>query len=144
MQKIWPLLGPIIVGSAAGQLAIFFDRYFASTLRPGYIAGMNYATKLVGFPQQIFAAAIATVIFPLLASQFASDNRGGVERSVVMGLRLVNFITIPSVCALIMLAHPMVRRSFSAARSAERDRLYGGPVAVFGYRLGRRLRPTSC
>ena len=45
LQKIWVLLGPIIVGSAAGQLALFFDRFFASTLAPGYIAGMNYATS---------------------------------------------------------------------------------------------------
>ncbi|HYL27280.1 MAG TPA: murein biosynthesis integral membrane protein MurJ [Candidatus Nitrosotalea sp.] len=112
LAKIWRLLGPIIVGSAAGQLALFFDRFFASTLAPGYIAGMNYATKLVNFPQQIFAAAIATVIFPLLAAQFARENRRGVARSVVTGLRLVNFITIPSVCALIVLAHPMVQALF--------------------------------
>lgn len=112
LKKIWLLLGPIIVGSAAGQLALFFDRFFASTLAPGYIAGMNYATKLVNFPQQIFAAAIATVIFPLLAVQFARENRRGVARSVVTGLRLVNFITIPSVCALIVLAHPMVQALF--------------------------------
>jgi putative peptidoglycan lipid II flippase len=101
-----------MVGSAAGQLALFFDRFFASTLAPGYIAGMNYATKLVNFPQQIFAAAIATVIFPLLAAQFARENRRGVARSVVTGLRLVNFITIPSACALIVLAHPMVQALF--------------------------------
>ncbi len=112
LRKIWALLGPIIVGSAAGQLALFFDRFFASTLAPGYIAGMNYATKLVNFPQQIFAAAIATVIFPLLAAQFARENRRGVARSVVTGLRLVNFITIPAVCALIVLAHPMVQALF--------------------------------
>jgi len=112
LRKIWILLGPIIVGSAAGQLALFFDRFFASTLAPGFIAGMNYATKLVNFPQQIFAAAIATVIFPLLAAQFARENRRGVARSVVTGLRLVNFITIPSACALIVLAHPMVQALF--------------------------------
>ncbi|MGA8575344.1 MAG: murein biosynthesis integral membrane protein MurJ [Candidatus Cybelea sp.] len=112
LGKIWTLLGPIIVGSAAGQLALFFDRFFASTLAPGYIAGMNYATKLVNFPQQVFAAAIATVIFPLLAAQFARENRRGVARSVVTGLRLVNFITIPAVCALIVLAHPMVQALF--------------------------------
>lgn len=112
LKKIWILLGPIIVGSAAGQLALFFDRFFASTLAPGYIAGMNYATKLVNFPQQIFAAAIATVIFPLLAAQFARENRRGVARSVVTGLRLVNFITIPSAFALIVLAHPMVQALF--------------------------------
>ena len=112
LRKIWALLGPIMVGSAAGQLALFFDRFFASTLSPGYIAGMNYAVKLVNFPQQIFAAAIATVIFPLLAAQFARDNRRGVARSLVTGLRLVNFITIPAMCALIVLARPMVQTLF--------------------------------
>lgn len=112
LRRMWAVFGPIIVGSAAGQLAMFFDRYFASTLSPGYMAGMNYAIKLVNFPQQIFAAAIATVIFPLLAAQFARANRLGVARNVVLGLRLVNFITIPSVCALIVLAHPIVQTLF--------------------------------
>ncbi|HET9096094.1 MAG TPA: murein biosynthesis integral membrane protein MurJ [Candidatus Baltobacteraceae bacterium] len=123
LHRMWELLGPIIVGSAAGQIALFFDRYFASTLSPGFMAGMNYATKLVNFPQQIFAAAIATVIFPLLASQFARENRIAVAGSVTLGLRLVNFITIPSVCALMVLAYPMVqtlfeRGSFHASSTA--------------------------
>lgn len=112
LKKMWTMLGPITIGSAAGQLAMFFDRFFASTLTPGYMAGMNYATKLVNFPQQIFAAAIATVIFPLLAVKFAQDNRTGVVQSTTTGLRLVNFITIPSVCALIVLAYPIVQTLF--------------------------------
>ena len=112
LKQMWTLLGPIIVGSAAGQVALFFDRFFASTLSPGYMAGMNYATKLVGFPQQIFAAAIATVIFPLLALQFARANRVGVGKSVLTGLRLVNFITIPAMVALIVLARPIVETLF--------------------------------
>ena len=69
------VLGPIAIGSAAGQIAMFFDRYFASGMSEGTIAGMNFAVKLVGFPQQIFVTAIATVIFPLFASQFAHKNR---------------------------------------------------------------------
>lgn len=112
LRTMWLMLGPIVVGSAAGQIAIFFDRYFASTLTPGYMAGMNYVIKLVGFPQQIFAAAIATVIFPLLAAQFANANRTGVKQSVVMGLRVVNFITIPAMCLLIVLATPIVQTLF--------------------------------
>lgn len=135
LAKIWLMLGPIVVGSAAGQLAIFFDRHFASTLGPGYIAGMNYATKLVGFPQQIFAAAIATVIFPLLATQFASANPIGIGRSVVMGLRLVNFITIPAVFVLIVLAHPLVAALFQrgAFRESATDLCAGLlPFAAFG------------
>lgn len=112
LARMWMLLGPIIIGGAAGQISLFFDRFFASTLPPGYMSGMNYATKLVNFPQQIFAAAIATVIFPLLAAQFARDNRRGLARSIVTGLKLVNLITIPSVCALVVLAYPMVQTLF--------------------------------
>ncbi len=135
LAKIWLTLGPIVVGSAAGQVALFFDRHFASTLTPGYISGMNYVTKLVGFPQQIFAAAIATVIFPLLATQFAAANRKGIARSVEMGLRLVNFITLPSVLALVVLARPMFAALFQRGEFGETATdLCGGllPYAAIG------------
>jgi putative peptidoglycan lipid II flippase len=112
LRNIWLMLGPIVIGSAAGQLALLFDRFFASTLTPGYISGMNYAAKLVGFPQQLFATAIATVIFPLLANQFSNDDVAGVRRSLVTGLRVVNFVTIPAVFALASLAIPIVTTLF--------------------------------
>ena len=112
LHRIGQVLGPIMVGSAAGQTALLFDRYFASTLSSGYIAGMNYATKLVNFPQQIFAVAIATVIFPLLATQFASSDRRGIGQSVSVGLRLVMLIAIPSACALTVLATPIIQTLF--------------------------------
>jgi putative peptidoglycan lipid II flippase len=112
LHRMWSTLGPIIVGSAAGQVALFFDRFFASTLTPGYIASINYANKLVGLPQQVFAAAIATVIFPLLASHFACGNRVALRHSVTTGLRLVVFITVPSTCGLIVLGYPVVQTLF--------------------------------
>ncbi|TAM57146.1 MAG: murein biosynthesis integral membrane protein MurJ [Rhodanobacter sp.] len=111
-KKIYELLGPIIIGSAAGQMALFFDRYFASQLSPGYISGMNYATKLVGFPQQIFAAAIATVIFPLLSRQFARKDSETLRETILTGIRMVNFISVPAVVALIILARPIVATLF--------------------------------
>ena len=112
LGRMWSMLGPIVIGSAAGQASIFFDRFFASTLPSGYMSGMNYASKLVFFPQQIFAAAIATVLFPLLASQFAGANRPGLRNSVVTGLRLVNFIMIPAIVGLIVLAYPITQLLF--------------------------------
>jgi putative peptidoglycan lipid II flippase len=148
LRRIGAMLGPIIVGSAAGQIALFFDRYFASTLSPGYMAGMNYATKLVGFPQQIFAAAIATVIFPLIALQFASRNRVSVRQSVVMGLRMVNFITIPAVSALLVLASPIVQGLFErGAFQASATQLCAGllPYAAVGLiALAANIVLTRC
>ncbi len=109
LLRLGHLLAPIAIGSAAGQIALFFDRYFASSLSEGTIAGMNYAVKLVGFPQQLFVTAIATVIFPLFASQFANKNRPAMRSSVSTGLRLVIFLSVPSAWGLCMLAGPIVQ-----------------------------------
>ncbi|HEX3463916.1 MAG TPA: murein biosynthesis integral membrane protein MurJ [Candidatus Elarobacter sp.] len=112
LVKLMHLLAPIAVGSAAGQVALFFDRFFASGLPEGTIAGMNYAVKVVGFPQQIFVTAIATVIFPLFASQFAHKNRAAMRKSVATGLQMVIFLTLPSAWGLCMLAGPIVQTLF--------------------------------
>ncbi|MEO7040151.1 MAG: lipid II flippase MurJ, partial [Candidatus Elarobacter sp.] len=110
--KLMHVLGPIAIGSAAGQLAMFFDRYFASGMNEGTIAGMNFAVKIVGFPQQLFVTAIATVIFPLFASQFAQKNKTAMRRSVGTGLQMVIFLTLPSAWGLCMLAGPVVQTLF--------------------------------
>jgi putative peptidoglycan lipid II flippase len=110
--RLMHVLGPIAIGSAAGQIAMFFDRYFASQMSEGTIAGMNFAVKIVGFPQQLFVTAIATVIFPLFASQFASKNRAAMRRSVGTGLQMVIFLTLPSAFGLCMLAGPIVQTLF--------------------------------
>jgi putative peptidoglycan lipid II flippase len=112
LRRLCIVLGPIAIGSAAGQIALFFDRYFASGLGVGSIAGMNYAVKLVGFPQQIFVAAIATVIFPVFASQFAAKHRMAMRRSIAIGLKMVIFLTLPSAVGLCMLAGPIVQTLF--------------------------------
>jgi putative peptidoglycan lipid II flippase len=112
LVRLMQVLGPIAIGSAAGQIALFFDRLFASGMSEGTIAGMNFAVKIVGFPQQLFVTAIATVIFPLFASQFAMKNRPAMRRSVATGLQMVIFLTLPSAWGLCMLAGPIVQTLF--------------------------------
>ncbi|MDP9019108.1 MAG: murein biosynthesis integral membrane protein MurJ, partial [Candidatus Eremiobacteraeota bacterium] len=141
-------IGPILVGSAAGQMAMFFDRYFSSTLSHGYMAGMNYAVKLVNFPQQIFAAAIATVLFPLFASQYARDNFDGVRRTLSMGLRVVFLVMIPAVCGLFVLNAHIVKALFErGAFQASATQLTAGllPFAVVGlFALAANVVLTRC
>jgi putative peptidoglycan lipid II flippase len=147
-SEIASRIGPILVGSAAGQMAMFFDRYFSSTLSPGYMAGMNYAVKLANFPQQIFAAAIATVLFPLFASQFAADNREGVRRTLSMGLRVVFLVMIPAVCGLFVLNQHIVRALFErGAFQASATQLTAGllPFTIIGlFALAANVVLTRC
>lgn len=112
LAKTWALLLPVIVGSGAGQINLAFDRYFASTLTAGSTAGLNYSGRLTGLPAQIAVGAIATVIFPLIAGQFASANRAGVRHSVSLALRMISFIVIPCAAGLSVLAYPIVETLF--------------------------------
>jgi putative peptidoglycan lipid II flippase len=121
VRRLLTVLGPIAIGSAAGQIALFFDRYFASSLNEGSIAGMNYAVKLVGFPQQIFVTAIATVIFPVFASQFAAKHRTAMRRSIATGIKMVFFLTLPSAVGLCMLAGPIVQTLFERGAFTPND-----------------------
>lgn len=147
-RQIAERIGPILVGSAAGQIAMFFDRYFATTLSPGYMAGMNYAVKLANFPQQIFAAAIATVLFPLFAAQYAVDNRAGVRETLSMGLRVVFLVMIPAVCGLFVLDDHIVRALFErGAFGASATQLTAGllPFAAIGlFALAANVVLTRC
>jgi putative peptidoglycan lipid II flippase len=108
LRSLALILGPIIVGSAVGQVNLLFDKYFASTLQPGNIAAMQYATKVVGFPQQLFAVAIATVIFPILSAQFAKSELAALRTTALTGLRMTALITIPAAFGLIALARPII------------------------------------
>ncbi len=115
------IVGPIIVGSAAGQINLLFDKYFASTLLPGNIAAMQYATKVVGFPQQLFAVAIATVMFPILSAHFAKSERESLRSTAFSGLRITALITIPSAFALIALARPIISVLFERGEFTSGD-----------------------
>ncbi len=115
------ILGPIIVGSAVGQVNLLFDKYFASTLEPGNIAAMQYATKVVGFPQQLFAVAIATVIFPILSAQFAQNELASLRSTAYAGLRMTALITIPSALGLIVLARPIISVLFERGEFSSGD-----------------------
>ncbi len=107
MIRVLQVLGPIAIGSAAGQIALFFDRFFASAMNAGTISALNFAVKIVGFPQQIFVTAI-----PLFAGQFASKNKPALRRSLVVGLQMMIFLTLPSAVGLCMLAGPIVQTLF--------------------------------
>lgn len=108
LRQLFVILGPIVIGSAVGQVNLLFDKYFASTLEPGNIAAMQYATKVVGFPQQLFAAAIATVIFPILSAHYASNDHRSLREMTSTGLRMTALITIPAALGLIVLAQPII------------------------------------
>lgn len=58
---------PAMLGSSTAQLSTFTDTLLASFLASGSISALYYANRIFQFPLAIFAIAISTALFPMVA-----------------------------------------------------------------------------
>ena len=137
VRRVGRLMAPVMVGLAVMQLNVVVDGLIAKLCVPG--AGANsalyYGNRLMQFPLGVFGAALATAIYPTLASQAKAGDHGGLLASVRHALRLILFIALPVTAIAAVLRDPIVavvfRRGDFGAESAART----GAVLMF-YCLG--------
>lgn len=110
---------PMMLGLGVLQLNTLFDGIIASyptvigetifgydyPLEQGAMATVSYAQRLYQFPLGVFGIAVATAIFPLLAS-LSGDDDGFVD-ALRRGLRLVIFIGLPASAGLMLVREPL-------------------------------------
>ena len=112
LKKIGLLMIPTIFGSAVYQINILVGTLLASLLAEGSVSYLYYADRLVQFPLGIFAIATATAVLPSLSRQAAENDLSAVKDTFSYAMRLVFFITIPSMIGLIVLREPIVALLF--------------------------------
>ena len=101
------------VGAAVAQLNILISRMLAYTLEEeGGLAFLYLSARLVELPLGVFAIAVSTVLFPLLAKSNIEKDKEGFEIYFFKGLRLILSVTIPAAVGLCLLAEPILRLLF--------------------------------
>jgi len=109
VKKLLKLLVPVMIGLAITQINVIVDRTIASTLIDGSISALYYSNRLVQFPLGAFGIAISIAIFPTLAKQTAKNNITEFKKSLLFGLKILLFITIPSAVGLMVLKDSLIR-----------------------------------
>jgi putative peptidoglycan lipid II flippase len=112
IKKIGRLMLPAVFGAAVYQINIFVATLLASLLPEGSVSYLYYADRLVQFPLGIFAIATATAVLPSLSRQAAVKDYGALRDIFGHAMRLVFFITVPSMVGLIVLREPIVALLF--------------------------------
>lgn len=112
VRRVGRLVLPVVLGTSAGQLGLVVDRMLASGLPAGSISALNYAQKLNALPQNVFAAAISTVVYPRLSQAVADRDWSAYRRVLSTGLRAVTFLMCPMAVGLVVLREPIVRVLF--------------------------------
>ncbi|MBC24247.1 MAG: murein biosynthesis integral membrane protein MurJ [Phycisphaerae bacterium] len=119
IRRIIRQMLPMVLGLGVLQLNIFIDGLIASyptwigpeifgieyPLQQGAMSSLAYAQRLYEFPLGVFGIAIATAIFPELAS--AKGTPESFRSMLRRGLRLVMFIGLPASVGLFLVSRPL-------------------------------------
>ncbi len=133
--RIARLMAPGVAGLAITQLNVFIGTFLASFLEEGAISILYYAFRLIQFPIGIFGVAIATAAFPAMVRQAADRSLGEVGATAAYAIRLVLFVTLPSMVALMVFRVPIVQLLFERG-AFDRSITLATADAVLFYAVG--------
>ena len=103
---------PVVLGTVLVQLNFLIERIMASGLAEGSISSLDFAYKLMRMPFEVFAVAIATVVFPNIAGLVIAEESSRLREIFTSALKMVAFITIPATVVLIILRVPLIKLLF--------------------------------
>lgn len=108
IKRIGTLMLPAVFGAAVYQFNIFISTLLASLLPSGSVSYLYYADRIVQLPLGVFALAVGTASLPTLSEQATSGDLEEMKKTISFSLRLIFFITIPAMIAMIALRVPII------------------------------------
>lgn len=105
-NNIMELLFPAILSSTMGQITIYIDMFFASTLKEGAWTSVVFANRIFQFPVGILVTAFLVPLFPIF-SRLAGEGGGKLEEIrnyFNKGVGTLFFVGIPIIILILTLA----------------------------------------
>ncbi len=107
VRKVAWLMGPRMLGLAAGQINFIVSTVLASGLAEGSITAYNYAFQLSQIPVGVLGVSVAVALFPTLSRDAALGRINEIRRQVASSLRILVFLAAPLTAIMIVLAEPL-------------------------------------
>jgi putative peptidoglycan lipid II flippase len=105
-QVAW-LMGPRLLGLAAGQVNFIVSTVLASNLGVGSVTAYNYAFQLSQIPVGVLGVSVAVALFPTFSRDAALGRITEIRRQLSTSLRILIFLAAPLTAAMIVLARPI-------------------------------------
>ena len=107
VRKVARLMGPRMLGLAAGQLNFLVSTILASGLAAGSLTAYNYAFQLSQLPVGIIGVSVATALFPTMSQDAALGRIGEIRRQVAGAIKVLIFVAAPLMAVMIVLREPL-------------------------------------
>jgi putative peptidoglycan lipid II flippase len=136
VRRVAWLIGPRMLGLAAGQVNFIVSTVLASGLVAGSLTAYNYAFQLSQIPVGVVGVSVAMALFPTLSHDAALGRRAEIRHQVALSVRLLIFVAAILTAVTVVLREPLASVFFqyglftreSAAQTA-------GALGFFGVGL---------
>ena len=103
-KNICELLFPAILSSTIGQISIYIDMFFASTLKEGAWTSVVFANRIFQFPVGILVTAFLVPLFPIFSRLAGEGNKEAIKTYFNKGVGVLFFAGIPMIILILLLA----------------------------------------
>jgi len=112
VREIATLMAPGLFGAAVYQVNIYVGNLLAYQINDSAATLYFLANRLNELPIGVFAIAVSTVVFPLLAQHAVAEDYRSMAEAFRRGVRLILLINVPAAAGLALLSGPIVRLLF--------------------------------
>ena len=130
ISRLHQLFLPGVAGAAILQVNVLVSRLLGMGLNEYAVAALYLSNRLVELPLGLFTIAIATVLFPKLATLMATGNHQGMVNAYSQGMRLIFALTVPAAIGLAVLSEPVLNLLFEWGRFTADDVIKTQPALI--------------
>ncbi len=125
------MLWPAFITTGIGQLTVYVDMFFTSTLEQGGWTAIVNANKLVQLPLGVLLTAMLVPILPRFSEHVARGKIDDLKVELRRALKLLWFLALPLSAILLALPAPIVQLLFKRGEFDERAVMMFTTVLLF-------------
>lgn len=111
-KEITELLFPAVLSSTVGQIHIYVDMFFTSSISEGAWTAIGYANRVFQFPVGILVTAFLVPLFPIFSRLVADKDLEGIKTYFNKGVGVLFFAAIPIIIGILTVGTDAVRLIF--------------------------------
>lgn len=116
------MIGPAAIGTSIGQLNVYIDSFFVSSLSSGSWTAIQYANRLLQLPLGVMLTAMLVPILPRFTEQVAAREIEELKAEFRKALRILWFTVLPLVTTLLAMPNPIIKLLFERGQFNDESR----------------------
>lgn len=123
-------LGPALLSTTIGQITVYIDSFFCSSLEEGSWTATVLANRLIQLPLGVLLTSFLVPFFPRFSELAHGKDLTGLKNILITVIRSLWFLTLPVAVYLLLFAKPVVEIIFQRGAFDERSTMLTSSILI--------------